>query len=405
MGKHSGSASNAVTLSTLIEQSSGQQISESFVKRGTRRALREAARREALQSRVVVTETQKISSVPLIAQVTPSSPAPHSAVSYAEYVNEHFVRSQVPDVVLEVPRKFTGLFSRTRAVTCTLVAAMLGVSGMAMAQGGLVQAPMRAAAASGTSAAFTLFDDAEVAPKVTLTVNVDGEKRTISAQKGSTLGEALSEAGIYLGEHDEISQSLSSKISDTATVTITRVTTKTVTEEFTEPFETTEEKTDSLKKGETKTVSEGQDGSGTRTYTVFYKDGKESSRVVALEAVTTKPVNKVVQVGTRESQANIPEVSNRVVTGSKSDWLAAAGIPESDWSSADWLVSRESGWNPNALNSSSGACGLAQALPCSKIGSNWNDPVVALRWMYGYVNNRYGGFAGAVAHSQNFGWY
>ena len=422
VGKHSVSAPNGVTLSALIEQPSEQQSFGNIVKRGTRRALREEARRESLHSRESAVQIQKISapstpsediavakaslptsSAPLaLAQATPSSPNPHSSVSYAEYMNEHFVRSQMADAVLEVPRRFTGLFSHTRALTATLVAAMLGVSGMAMASGTPTQTSSHVAAASSLPA-FAVSHDSDTAPKVTLNVKVDGKTHTIAAQKGATLGKALSEAGIHLGEHDEISQSLSSKISDTTAVTITRVTTKTVTEEFTEPFETTEEKTDTLKKGETETVSEGQSGSGTRTYTVFYKDGKESSRIVALEAVTAKPVNKVVKVGTRET--NTPNVGNRVVTGSKSDWLAAAGVPESDWSNADWLVSRESGWNPNALNSSSGACGLAQALPCSKIGEDWNDPVVALKWMYNYVNSRYGGFAGAVEHSQNFGWY
>lgn len=38
-------------------------------------------------------------------------------------------------------------------------------------------------------------------------------------------------------------------------------------------------------------------------------------------------------------------------------------------------------------------------------GAELNDPVTALTWMNGYVNNRYGGWSGAVAHSQSRGWY
>jgi hypothetical protein len=92
--------------------------------------------------------------------------------------------------------------------------------------------------------------------------------------------------------------------------------------------------------------------------------------------------------------------------GSPAEWMAAAGIPESEWGYVDFIVSRESGWNPNATNSSSGACGLAQALPCSKIGgAGGYDPVTALAWQYSYVTNRYGGYAEAYAFWQDNHWY
>lgn len=94
-----------------------------------------------------------------------------------------------------------------------------------------------------------------------------------------------------------------------------------------------------------------------------------------------------------------------IVSGGKQDWLRAAGIPESDWQYADYIVAKESSWNPNAVNPSSGACGLAQALPCSKIGGNWNDPVTALRWQYNYVQARYGGYRGAYEFWLANNWY
>lgn len=78
------------------------------------------------------------------------------------------------------------------------------------------------------------------------------------------------------------------------------------------------------------------------------------------------------------------------VKGDKYTWLRAAGIPESDWTYVDYIIQKESGWNPSAKNRSSGACGLVQALPCSKLGSNWSDPVVALRWGDSYAHQRYG---------------
>ena len=67
------------------------------------------------------------------------------------------------------------------------------------------------------------------------------------------------------------------------------------------------------------------------------------------------------------------------------------------------LIMRESGCNPNARNASSGACGIPQALPCSKLGTS--NPVAQIVWMQNYVNNRYGSWANAVAHSNSQGWY
>ena len=81
--------------------------------------------------------------------------------------------------------------------------------------------------------------------------------------------------------------------------------------------------------------------------------------------------------------------------GFPAEWMAAAGIPESDWGYVDFIVSKESGWNPNAVNRSSGASGLVQALPCGKVPGNCFDPVDNLRWANGYANGRYGSWAQA----------
>lgn len=105
----------------------------------------------------------------------------------------------------------------------------------------------------------------------------------------------------------------------------------------------------------------------------------------------------------RELAAQQPPAPS--ITGTKQDWMRAAGIPETDWVYVDFIVHKESSWNPNAVNSSSGACGLAQALPCSKIPGDWRDPVVSLAWQYSYVKSRYGGYKGAYDFWIVNNWY
>lgn len=97
----------------------------------------------------------------------------------------------------------------------------------------------------------------------------------------------------------------------------------------------------------------------------------------------------------------VPRAQASPVSGTCQDWMNQAGI--TDQGNAYTLIMRESGCNPNAVNKSSGACGIPQALPCSKLGTS--DPVEQLRWMQNYVVRRYGSWANAVAHSTAHNWY
>lgn len=98
--------------------------------------------------------------------------------------------------------------------------------------------------------------------------------------------------------------------------------------------------------------------------------------------------------------------AQRVYASSNGDcgsWLASAGV--TDLASAHELIRRESNCNPYAVNSSSGACGVAQELPCGKSGCKLGDGACQVKWMASYVKQRYGSWSAALAfHSRN-SWY
>ncbi|NES14332.1 MULTISPECIES: lytic transglycosylase domain-containing protein [Micromonospora] len=75
----------------------------------------------------------------------------------------------------------------------------------------------------------------------------------------------------------------------------------------------------------------------------------------------------------------------------------------------DKLWTKESGWNHKAYNESSGAYGIPQALPGSKMGSvadDWKtNPATQIKWGLGYIEGRYDDPCGAWQHSQSSGWY
>ena len=86
-------------------------------------------------------------------------------------------------------------------------------------------------------------------------------------------------------------------------------------------------------------------------------------------------------------------------SGSKADWMRAAGISDADFGYVDYIISHESGWNYHAVNRSSGAYGLPQSLPAGKLasaGADWRDnPVTQLRWANNYAVGRYGSWEAA----------
>jgi hypothetical protein len=73
------------------------------------------------------------------------------------------------------------------------------------------------------------------------------------------------------------------------------------------------------------------------------------------------------------------------------------------------LWQKESGWNVNAYNASSGATGIPQALPGSKMataGADWQtNPATQITWGLGYIADRYGTPCAAWDHSESVGWY
>jgi hypothetical protein len=62
---------------------------------------------------------------------------------------------------------------------------------------------------------------------------------------------------------------------------------------------------------------------------------------------------------------------------------------EGQWGDFKSLVQKESSWEVGNINPSSGACGLGQALPCSKPGNGLGDPVAEVNWVINYIKNRY----------------
>lgn len=80
-----------------------------------------------------------------------------------------------------------------------------------------------------------------------------------------------------------------------------------------------------------------------------------------------------------------------------------------EYKALEKLVQKESSWNAKAVNRYSGACGLFQAHPCSKMsryGKNYRTNYkVQVKWGVDYIKTRYGTPKNAWSFWLKHKWY
>ncbi|MFI2103158.1 G5 domain-containing protein [Isoptericola sp. NPDC019693] len=195
-------------------------------------------------------------------------------------------------------------------------------------------------------------------------------------------------------------------------VVVQRVETKKVTTTQAVDHKTTTKKSDKrYSDQDVKVRTKGKDGERTIVHRVTTIDGKVVKKTKLSDEVTTKPVTRVLVKGTKERPE--PEPATPTYSGSTrsigQQMAAARDWTGSQWTCLESLWTKESGWDASAANPSSGAYGIPQSLPGSKMasaGSDWQtNPATQIEWGLGYIADVYGTPCGAWGHSQSVGWY
>src|SRR5699024_3079144 len=159
-----------------------------------------------------------------------------------------------------------------------------------------------------------MFIDIDQAFKATLNNGSDKEDVWATA---NTVKELLQDEAIKYSKQDKIEPALDKDLKEGMTVTVTKV--KTETKEVTEAlsFNTDEEKDSELEKGESRTISEGEEGKEERTYEIVYENGEEVERTLLEENVVQKPKNKKVAIGTKEEVETVSTSNSQEPSGGK----------------------------------------------------------------------------------------
>ena len=134
---------------------------------------------------------------------------------------------------------------------------------------------------------------------------------------------------------------------------------------------------------------------------------------IAAIAADTKNADAATQAAAAQAAADAGAVPTNY-SGEDPRSLAKPLVAAQGWSDSEYqclvlLWNRESQWNPYAENASSGAYGIPQALPGSKMassGADWRtNPVTQINWGLAYIKGRYGTPCSAWSHSNAVGWY
>lgn len=149
------------------------------------------------------------------------------------------------------------------------------------------------------------------------------------------------------------------------------------------------------------------------------KAAEEAARKAAAETAVAKQqaaedkAKAEKEAKERAAEAKTADASSFAVQASYTvaqvQSMARQMVASSQFQCFSNIVSHESGWNYRAVNASSGAYGLFQALPGSKMssaGADWQtNPATQIKWGLNYMDSRYGSPCDAWAFWQANHWY
>jgi uncharacterized protein YabE (DUF348 family) len=234
-----------------------------------------------------------------------------------------------------------------------------------------------------------------------------GSHKVAVLSAGPTVIQAVSDAGIVLAPNDQLSPPGSSPVTDNEVIRIRRVDYRTSVQQVEVPFATVQRQDPNSYVGSNSLVTAGQNGISRITYQLVYLDGKLAGRVAVWTTVVRPVVNRQTSVGTKSAPigSTVPAgAAQQIAAG----MVAARGWGGDQFSCLVSLWSKESGWRTDAANSS-GAYGIPQALPGSKMasaGPDWQTSAATqISWGLGYIAGVYGTPCSAWAHSQAYNWY
>lgn len=263
-----------------------------------------------------------------------------------------------------------------------------------------------------------------------IVLNLYGASLPLRTQ-AETVGDLLDQKQVKLAPDDTVQPSLDTPIDTNTQIFVTRVGVQVITteESIVMPVQTIED--NSLSYGTIAVRQKGAAGKKSVTYQLDLRNGVEVGRRLIQEVIVQEPVVQIVARGTsgKFENFNADGIPARVLCASprQNNWkninthnaaLGRAMATAKGWTGAQFnalleLFACESSWNERAGNPTSGAYGIPQALPASKMGdpaqcggTNYlTDPQIQISWGLCYIQRRFGTPIEALNFHYRNNWY
>ena len=223
--------------------------------------------------------------------------------------------------------------------------------------------------------------------------------------QATTVGDMLNEKGVHPSSVDGVSVPLNTPLVAGMNISVWRNGKQTITQEEVIPMPTEQVKDVAREIGFKEVKNIGTVGKKQVTYQIEMRNGVEIARSIITSVTTLEPIAEVVVIGAKLPVPTSP--SEAAVLGHQ--MMLSAGYNEDQWPCLYNLWQRESRWTVTAGNRSSGAYGIPQSLPASKMASvasdYLNNAATQITWGLGYIKDRYQTPCGAWSFYQNHNWY
>lgn len=240
-----------------------------------------------------------------------------------------------------------------------------------------------------------LGQEVDIVPAIPVTLDLYGAQVT-QRTHAKTVADLLASDNIKTSAGNNVLPALTTPITPNLEVLVVPVGQKLVSTQQVIPFATQTIDDPQLPYGETQITQAGSNG-----LELVVTDVTSNSQLQ--NVVIDPPVNEIIHKGTGITA---------IAGGNNITWLKSSNINESDYSYVNVVVTHETHWNPDDI-SGSGCIGLGQSCPGSSgvaglavVCPDWqSDAVCQLDFFNNYAVSRYGSWAGAAAHEDDYGWW
>ncbi|HUC79009.1 MAG TPA: ubiquitin-like domain-containing protein [Candidatus Saccharimonadales bacterium] len=242
-----------------------------------------------------------------------------------------------------------------------------------------------------------------IIPAIPVNLTLYGTQVTIRTH-AVTVADFLDQNKIKTTNGSNVIPSLTTPITSGMQVLVVPVGEQLISEQQAIPYSTQNVNNPDLPYDTTTVAQQGVNGSELVVEQVSTVNGVTTNTPIQ-SVVINQPIPEIVDLGT-----GIASVDG----GNNITWLRSSGINTSDYSYVNYIMNRESHWNPDDINSI-GCIGIGQSCPSARTGipslalacPDWQtDAVCQLNFFNGYVvSHGYGDWANAAAHEQNYGWW